>query len=232
MWNWRSCPIVAGCSSELECLVNDMDLIRLQPRVDQLSCLLSVDGKYRVDLLRKKIDQGFTANVHHFQISWCKLIPIKVTTFIWRVVMGKILSVVALSYRGVTLDTCNCSSCVGGIEYANHILVECPYAKSVTKSILNWCGIDRIDFHNVEEITCFAANWGRCPKKRERLTAICYGMLWSIWRARNDRIFQAKFITPNGVVDNIKALVYLWVKCRGKGGLCNWEEWLSCPFSS
>ncbi|CAH1452517.1 unnamed protein product [Lactuca virosa] len=128
MWNWRSCPIVAGCSSELERLVNDMDSIRLQPGVDQLSCLLSADGKYRVNLLRKKIDQGFTANVNHFQISWCKLIPIKVTTFIWRAVMGKIPSAVALSYRGVTLDTCNCSSFIGGIEYANHILVECPYA--------------------------------------------------------------------------------------------------------
>lgn len=57
--------------------------------------------------------------------------------------MGRIPSEVALSHRGVNVDSCSCSACIGGLECGNHILVECPYVVSVKEAIWRWCGINQ-----------------------------------------------------------------------------------------
>lgn len=66
----------------------------------------------------------------------------------------------------------------------------------------------------VEDIKCvrdlldFASSWGSCPKKRKVLTLIFYGMLWLVWKARNDKVFNHKSTSPALVADNIKSLVF------------------------
>nr|KAJ0223900.1 hypothetical protein LSAT_V11C200065500 [Lactuca sativa] len=127
----------------------------------------------------------------------------------------------ALSQRGIHIDTCYCSSFIEGSECANHMLVRCPYVFLVWKHIFLWCGINWLDYHNIEETIHFVANWVRCPKKRTRLTSICYGTLWNLWRARNDRLSQGRFVNPSRVVDNIKSSVFTWIKYRGRGCPCN-----------
>lgn len=70
----------------------------------------------------------------------------------------------------------------------------------------------------------FAAKWGRCSKRRNRLIAIYYGMLWVLWKPRNDWLFQGIANNPTKVVENIKSLVFLRLKCKGKVEIYNSEE--------
>nr|KAJ0198411.1 hypothetical protein LSAT_V11C700373740 [Lactuca sativa] len=216
-WRWKSCPVVAGLSSQVEDVSSVISSFRLQLGDDRISCPLTSDGMYRVNALRRKLDYIPPVNNHPIQISWCKLIPIKISTFTWRPALGRIPTAMALSKRGIHIDTCYCSSCIEGYECANHVLVRCL----VWKHVFLWCGIIFSDLQNIEETIHFAANWGRCPKKRKRLTAICYGTLWNLWRAGNDRLFQGRFVHPSRVVDNIKASVFTWIKYRSRGCTCN-----------
>lgn len=144
--------------------------------------------------------------------------------------MERIPTTMALSQRGVKIETNNCSACIGESECANHVLIKCPFAATVIQKIIRWCGVTTCNIQNIDELIQFAANWSRCPKKRKRFNEICYGMLWGIWRARNERLFQERFANPCGVVDNINATVYTWIKCRGKKFNCNWEDFCTFPF--
>lgn len=54
-----------------------------------------------------------------------------------------------------------------------------------------------------------------------KLTIIYYGLLWILWKARNETLFEGDFITPSRGVYNIKCLVFLWLKCTDKGDICN-----------
>ncbi|KAL4566158.1 hypothetical protein LXL04_030268 [Taraxacum kok-saghyz] len=50
------------------------------------------------------------------------------------------------------------------------------------------------------------------------LTTICYGVLWTLWKARNDRIFNNKLPSVSRTLDEVLSLVFLWFKHRGSLG--------------
>ena len=194
-------------------------------------CNISNAGRYTVKCLRNKIDKKDPANLSKF--DWVKEIPKKVLCFAWRAKMGRIPSAVALSRRGIlNNNNTTCSFCNQGEECADHILVNCTFAKTVLEWILKWCDIRGASFCTVSEILDYAAGWGNCPKKRRILQTIIQGTLWSIWKARNERLFGNRRIPPTVVADIVKSSVFLWVKYRrSKGETLNWTNWCINPFS-
>lgn len=150
-------------------------------------CSLKNDGSYTVEVLRKIVDQTPSLDSPSV-VKWCKEIPIKVICFVWRAAIGRIPSAEALSSRGIPVSTLSCGLC-GEIETVDHILVSCPIASKVRDWICNWCGISLDSPTSTRGILDFVSKWGRCPKKRNVLTMIAYGLFWSLWRARNDKSF-------------------------------------------
>ncbi|KAL4562127.1 hypothetical protein LXL04_034321 [Taraxacum kok-saghyz] len=138
-WKWKSNPITAGLINDLDAINSDIAPISLHPGADQISCIISDDGNYRVSVLRKLIESKAPDPNIPFKVNWCKLIPIKVTSFIWRAAMGRIPSVVALSQRGITIDTCACIYCIDGLEDA--ILVTCPPSPLMLR-VLSFTGLE------------------------------------------------------------------------------------------
>ena len=182
-----------------------------------------------MESLRKKID----LTSHHTSqpsIIWCKLAPIKVVAFIWRASLGRIPTSSALMSRGINIPSSLCGSCVGADEQVDHLLVNCPFATYVREMIFIWCGICPPTITGVGELIQFVVTWGNCMKQRRRFIVICYGLLWGIWKFRNDRIFNGTFTTPSRGVEISKSMSFLWIKVRGSGNFCNWDEWRLSPF--
>ncbi|KAL4592351.1 hypothetical protein LXL04_005342 [Taraxacum kok-saghyz] len=98
-------------------------------------------------------------------------------------------------------------------------------------AIRSWYKIKKSGIQRVGDLVHYASTLGRCPKIRRRFIAICYILLWSLWKARNERQFRNMFVSTSRVVENIKYLTYLWIKCRGKGVCCTWEECSSSSLS-
>nr|KAJ0211853.1 hypothetical protein LSAT_V11C400206640 [Lactuca sativa] len=122
------------------------------------------------------------------------------------------------SSRGIEVYTTYCGACINGVECVDHILVTCLFTSAV-----------RIKY-SIGDLISFVANWSQCPSKKNRFMTICYGLIWSLWKCRNDRIFKMVFISPFGGAEQIKSLVYFWIKYRGEGVSCKWNEWSSSPF--
>nr|KAJ0223035.1 hypothetical protein LSAT_V11C200066810 [Lactuca sativa] len=131
-----------------------------------------------------------------------------------RAKIGRFPSVMALQRRGVWLESTTCKYCNHEEECGDHILVQCPFARLVMKWVFKWCGIHTDPFNTIAEVLNFATGWGNCPKKRRILQVICYGTLWSIWRARNDRLFNNQRISHTLLADRIKFIVFTWIKFK------------------
>ncbi|KAL4572985.1 hypothetical protein LXL04_019777 [Taraxacum kok-saghyz] len=197
-----------------------------EPERSDWRCNLSPDGRFTIRILRRKIDDINSAVMAKF--DW-KEIPKNVLCFTWRAKMGRIPSAVALCKRGVVnQNNFRGGSCNMEDECADHILVQCPFAKTVMEWILKWCDIKEVRFNTVTEVLDYAAGWGNFPKKRRILLAIFQGTMWSIWKARNDRLFGNRRIPPTKVADMIKSMVFIWIKHRRpSGGSKNWTDWKS-----
>nr|KAJ0225680.1 hypothetical protein LSAT_V11C100033170 [Lactuca sativa] len=155
---------------------------------------------------------------------------IKVNCFIWRAIQKKIPSAVALRCKGVDIENDKCGACVNGVECSDHILVHCPFACVVRKAIFGWCGLQWKDFISVGDLIAFAKNWGRCQRKPNRFLSIFHGLIWILWKLRNDRLFNRVFQNPNYGAGAIKSLVFIWIKCKGKDGIGDWENWNASLF--
>ncbi|CAI9295967.1 unnamed protein product [Lactuca saligna] len=176
------------------------------------TCSLTGDGSYQVCALRQVLDVN--NSIDERKLWWIKEVPIKVTCFVWRAKLGRIPTTSALSTRGISLPSTSCCQCGHNDENDIHVLVQCPFAKTVLKEIFHWCQIVLVDFQSVNEVLDYASNWGNCPKKKRRLMAIRYGTLWSIWKTRNERVFNNRKMCATKVVDIIILSTFLWFKDR------------------
>lgn len=135
--------------------------------------------------------------------------------------MDHIPTATGLAKRGIPTTSTTCPLCHNGDENANHLLVSCSFVQNILEWILSWCGIAPRRFTTVVELVNFAATWGNCTRKRKIFIAICYGFLWSVWKARNDKMFFKVHFHPLKIGDNISLLVFGWVKFRSCFGNYN-----------
>lgn len=101
--------------------------------------------------------------------------------------MGHFPSTKALLQIDIQLRSFYCGSCIGRIEDTYHILVTFPFSCLVHEQVFSWSRLHTFDVTNVKRIMQFTAAWRRCPKKREWLIMICYGMFWMLWKSSNEK---------------------------------------------
>ena len=194
------------------------------------NCKLGRDKKYQVAALRGVIDNHSQPSIPVTIVPWRKEVPSKVLCFTWRAAFGRLPTADALTRRGISIPSPMCSRCNIDLETVDHILFNCPLARSVWLEIWKWCKVDVPVHSSVGDVLAFAASWGRCPKKRYMLLAICYGVFWTIWKMRNDRVFNKRLSSTSRTIDEILSLVFSWFKYRGDLGNCNWVVWCMFPF--
>lgn len=135
--NWKTFSLVMGLASQVDGLSASIGPISLHLVKDQFSCQLAPNGIYQVNLLWRNIKIKPYVTGNQSQITWSKLIPIKVITFIWRATLDRILTAMALAERGVKIDTYTCSACISELECENHVFDKYPFATTILKKIIS-----------------------------------------------------------------------------------------------
>ncbi|KAL4585620.1 hypothetical protein LXL04_010243 [Taraxacum kok-saghyz] len=73
------------------------------------------------------------------------------------------------------------------------------------------------------------------------MTNIKCHLLWALMEPMDSTLMEPMQSTQRSVISSkicatckssIKSKVFLWLKCRGNGDICSWEEFCSSPFSS
>jgi ribonuclease HI len=121
-----------------------------------------------------------------FSLSLCitKTVPNKVKSFIWRAYYNAIPTASGL-YRRKIIQSPKCNICSGPWETVGHILIHCKFAKEIwrTSTIkLSFKSLYNLNFDDIIHSVHSSLN------KKDFSLFLCIS--WSIWTARNKRIFE------------------------------------------
>ncbi|XP_052622513.1 uncharacterized protein LOC128127842 [Lactuca sativa] len=230
-WDWRHEPSSGVELHELLGLYRDIGdmVVTNTSRSYGFSFSLTSDGEYKVGDMRRMIDSKLTSYKGSV-ICWSKLIPLKVRCFVWRATFGCIPVADSLNKRGVQTQSQHCPMCGNERETATHLLLDCEFAQEAHKWIFKWCGFQPRRFNSMLDFLDSMASGGNRCKRRLIGSMILYCTIWSIWLARNDRVFKNSFIASTNVADSIILISYNWYRYRSSLGYGSWAEWCCSPF--
>lgn len=131
----------------------------------------------------------------------------------WLGALGKLRTRDRLVRAGVC-NTTNCLLCNQGQDTCMHLSFQCPFSKAVSNQVMNCLNI-RV--HGVESLYYGWKKWGRKynSKKKQR---ICYtalaAVVYHVWAARNQTLWQDVVPCPSQVVQKIKGEVVWRAKTK------------------
>jgi hypothetical protein len=166
-----------------------------------------------------------------FSTIWESPAPSKVIAFSWQLIYDRLPTKDNLFSRGVLLqasDT-NCVWCGQNTESSKHLFLHCYKAIRVWYEVCKWLGVLIImppDIMTLLDCFCGVA---RNKKAKKGFLLVWHTVIWSIWRARNDVIFNGISKEPLELVEEIKVLSWKWsVDCL-KITPCLFYEWCWDP---
>ncbi|KAL0287038.1 UNVERIFIED_CONTAM: hypothetical protein Sangu_2709100 [Sesamum angustifolium] len=132
---------------------------------------------------------------------WKAFIPPKYSFILWLGLRERMATRDRLAFLH---EDPSCSMCINSKESAKHLFFECPFSSYVWSHIRHWFGITR-------RMSTFlsAVKWLKKGKtissvqnKARHLALAC--TVYSLWRHRNEIIFEGKTPNPDGLVISIK----------------------------
>jgi hypothetical protein len=123
----------------------------------------------------------------------------------------------------------DCIFCEVVVQISNHLLLHCDFALGVWYAVSIWLGLTSV---NPPNLFILSPLWSVLVTQNQRnksLMLIWHVVLWSIWKAWNDSIFNNKAVTVLEAVDNIKVTTWRWYLGRLAKLPCLLYEWLREP---
>jgi hypothetical protein len=109
------------------------------------------------------------------------------------------------------------------------LLSTCPLSVQIWSAINRWLGLQMV----APGLPCISFDsFGypfNCRKRRQGLHMMWQATCWSIWKARNSKIFYGKYPSVSKIVDAIKRTSLQWLTAKRSGSVCLAYEWLKFP---
>ncbi|KAJ0450914.1 putative RNA-directed DNA polymerase [Helianthus annuus] len=223
-WKWSRLPTSSEEKKEWEAL----SAILLQQSVgrndDMWSWKENTAKGFSVKDVRKEIAGSIDVNMAPGVFEWSKIATAKVNLFVWRAAEGRIPTKIALASRGIQVGSTVCKVCGAAPETADHIFIQCLFAKEVWLLLWSWMYTPGRN-HN-ESLKTRLLEKQDWPRRKERIIyAIHLLAVWSLWKNRNYKVFNDSNATPSKIVEDIKEEAFDWVKLRTKISGISWEDW-------
>jgi hypothetical protein len=162
---------------------------------------------------------------------WKSFAPSKITVFSWQLLLQRLPTKVNLAKRGVVDGEVDllCALCPMELEKESHLFGDCAFASTLWRKVYNWCGWTDLVPRDLR-IIFGKFNVGRSNGKRLKgLLAVWHAVVWYIWKARNDLIFNDKVPVLEDVFQGIILHSWKWLCAKKKGVGCSFYEWITCP---
>ncbi|XP_022018943.2 uncharacterized protein LOC110918975 [Helianthus annuus] len=229
VWDWRR-NISAGVEvDELAELYSNLSRVSLGDGPDRWEWIGAEDNQFSVGAVKRLLNsQGQHNSLSLVPLEECKWIPEKLNIFMWRSALNKIATVEALHRRNIQVQDDRCGLCNEGDDSVDHIFCSCYVASVVWGFISRWCSIQNLYFFSFKDIMEAHNFVGLFGIKKEVFKGIIRIVVWCIWKARNKKRFEGKEARIGDIINDVKALGFLWFKNRGKCKNVEWIEW--CKF--
>ncbi|KAK1437718.1 hypothetical protein QVD17_03514 [Tagetes erecta] len=224
-WRWKRQPSSTTELQQLQLCNNNLSQIQPSNRKDDWIWIKDDSGSFTVASMRELLQDHNTYS--NQTIQWNNWVPAKVNVFGWRAVKERIATRTALRSRGIPLESTLCPLCGDHEETTTHLFTSCYIANMVWHSISSWCKIPPIFVFSVRDIFEIHNSINTTKEKRKIFQAIILTACWSLWKTRNEKIFENKNTNLAKLLQDIKSLGYTWVKNRSSFRSLIWKDWCS-----
>ncbi|XP_022013920.1 uncharacterized protein LOC110913395 [Helianthus annuus] len=172
------------------------------------------NGAFSVKQVRTDIEWAkMVADSDNLIFGWNSSAPPKVNYLCCRALIGKVASKVGLVRRGVPLADSLCPRCGIYDEDPDHIFVNCLWSRSIWSNVLVWMRISfPIDISNIGEFLSFIQIQPGDKKWKKVVHTVFLATIWRIWKARNEMVFEGRFIPTNRTVELVKEDAFFWIR--------------------
>ncbi|KAL8485478.1 hypothetical protein ACS0TY_027685 [Phlomoides rotata] len=158
----------------------------------------------------------------------------KATITAWKLLKDRMATTDNLARRGIILDdeAKICQMCKEKEESTRHLFFECKVTYDLWSGILKWLGVS-MALHIIPSIhfLLFENSLGR-GYKAKAAASIWIGMVWSIWKLRNEVIFNKATINLERELSKIKINVWNWISIKEvRLSDCNSSLWFENPWA-
>jgi hypothetical protein len=219
-------------------LLGVLDSARFSNNADSWRWVLAPDGCFTVktayeslarDLVVGPLLPALEAKV--FKDFWCSPAPSKLLVFSWQFLHDRVPTKDNLILRGILPHGSDglCVWCGTVMESSTHLFLHCRMACVVWYEIFRWLGVVIVmppnPFYLFECLSAAA----KSIKDRKGFRFIWHTVIWSIWLARNNFIFNNVNMEPLELVEEVKVLSWRWSADRLKISPCLFYEWVWDP---
>ncbi|KAL4576429.1 hypothetical protein LXL04_012522 [Taraxacum kok-saghyz] len=229
-WSWRKENLSTEEEVERVCCELILQDTPISETNDKWVWKLEPNGEFSVNSLRKNWEDENLPALHYIH-WWNNWVPLKVNFLGWRAALNKLPVKYELQKRQVELPNYCCGFCTGELETCAHLFLHCPWAKKVWRGVESWSKTELENINNIEHLLSYTAQQSLSNRDKKTRHAVIMVTLWSIWKARNEQIFNGKTIPPWRLTEEIKSQSDLWIKNRGPSEHTNLESWLTFPFT-
>ncbi|KAJ9537117.1 hypothetical protein OSB04_029850 [Centaurea solstitialis] len=124
-----------------------------------------------------------------------------------RLLLKRILTRTNLSKKGINTPSILCPLCALDEESVDHL------------------------FHSCSPLLQTILEHGKSIKWRKFLETAVGGLVWFIWKARNNVIFKGLRFSSSMVKDEFQATLFSWMKYKATCKFLSWQIWCTSPKS-
>ncbi|XP_062118369.1 uncharacterized protein LOC133831986 [Humulus lupulus] len=147
--------------------------------------------------------------VDYYKAVWCKLSLPKHRFLLWQVVNSHLLTLDNLSRFKVHIESPLCPVCGEVDESHAHLFFDCPLSKQVLAHVCDW-----LDGNGWPAEFDSWRVWLASRKSvfiHQIATMILVASVYSIWRNRNNCIFELSFKSTMSIAAEIKVVLLHWL---------------------
>ncbi|XP_028080046.1 uncharacterized protein LOC114281693 [Camellia sinensis] len=187
-------PLLAWEEEEVQKL---NDFLQNAPRineemVDSCSWVAHPSEEFTVASVWKWMEASQGVDIAVTRCIWINLAPPKAQFLSWLAWRGRVKCYELLQKVGVLSPNASslCVFCKSEVETVNHVFIHCHFTWKLWANLVNWWNYKWVSPGSVEGLLL---SWPEIKMKKKMLTVwktLPVAVMWSVWRSRNDCVFN------------------------------------------
>lgn len=153
-----------------------------------------------------------------WRVTWRTWAPLHIRFFIWLADLDRCWTTTRLERHGLPHHD-ECLLCDQAAETMQHLLIRCPFSRSIWHELLAWCQtpVD-LPLTSSTLVEWWAVATTTVPSAmRKGLSSIILLAAWHIWKLRNSCVFDSAQPSCWELLQSIKDDARSWARAGKKG---------------
>ncbi|KAJ0507913.1 putative RNA-directed DNA polymerase [Helianthus annuus] len=223
-WDWKSPFMSDDVADEFQNLTELLSHFSVRDGTDDWIWKLQPYVGFSVASI-KNVAAIFNRTIPDYLFMWNNSVPKKVGVVSWRAIMERLPTRAALAARNIVVGDTGCPFCNEYAETSDHLFVSCQFTQVVWLVIAQWCKLPPFIAFSLKDVLDLHVTVNGSKRRKKMIYAIIQVVIWSIWRLRNEVVFNNGNPSVAKVVEESKSMSYLWIKNRMRSSLWTWNEW-------